>query len=192
MDWSKIQARAAALGGALALAAVSGYAVWDAQGQTFTETITDPQDQLTGPQASCFAVCAQSVWPEILPAGIVGLYAWRIPAKGVYCYADEQLTEDEDVFNALDLGGAVTKACPITKDGADVTFCVKRGPVILDATQRQCLKTCADPLLDGPAQEVDRLELRAGPPRTLDVRRTTEITSGERAAGRADGTIKAP
>ncbi len=192
---TKILAASSILGAALTAAALIGYSSIEANAGDVPATISDPADELTGPQASCFAGCAQSIWPELSPSGVDELQVWRggrlDPIDGVQqprevgSYVIERITTSDEVFSALDVVGGVSDRCPKARDAGakTVTYCIKRGAALLDTTQIQCVKTCAKAIIPS-LKRVERIALLAGPPRTIEITHGVDLTVSEYAACR--------
>lgn len=182
--------------GALTAVALIGYSSIEASAGDVPATITDPSEELTGPRAVCFATCAQSVWPEIAVLGIVEFQLWRGSrpdgggARSVLGYVTERITTHENVFTALDVAGGVSGSCPVVHVDDQATYCVKRGADIFNDAQVACVRTCAI-AIEPAVQTVERIALLAGPPRTIEITRATDLTPHEYTACRAAGICQA-
>lgn len=194
----KVLAAVGILGGLVVLA-LGGVAIYEANAQTVPAVFEHPNDEITGPQAACFSSWAQSIWAQVTPANVVQLEARRDKYQQenkqiittVIAEVVELVTTHEDVFTALDVVGGVIEipGCEKSQDGENMTYCIRRGPVALDATQKAGLKTCATAIVS-PIQDIRTLTLTAGPPRTFTVTRIADLSSHEYATCRAGGTCK--
>lgn len=196
---NKIFAAAGTLG-ALTATALIGLSMVEANAGTAPAEIADPKDELTGPEAGCFGECAELIWEEVDPSGIVELQMWRggrpepinDPETGepvqqpreARAYVTERITTHEDVFTALDLAGGVSGRCPSVHVGTEVTYCIKRGAAVLNSAQIQCLKSCAK-MLFPDLRRVERVALLAGPPKTIEITRGVDLSPHEYAACRS-------
>lgn len=196
---AKIKAAASILGAALVITAGVGYQQITANAGTVETMVEDPDSELTGQEAAAFGTCAQSIWIEVVVANIVEFVLWRSPQqesgepRPVLAYVIERVTTHEDVYAALDIAGGVwsenAPGCAIAVDGTDVSYCIKRGALELDATQIACLKTATQNVI-GSVKGVEFAHLRAGPPRTLETSHEEDKSPHDYAACRAAGTCR--
>jgi hypothetical protein len=178
--------------GILTIVALNGATIIDANAQLVPVTVESPADELTGLQASCFAVCAQATWVEVEVGNVVEYALWKVDGSA-WGYVVEKVTTHEDVFVSLDVAEdspiMPDDYCRPTQDGENVTYCIKRESVQLDATEIACVKTCIQ-AVDSNISEMDRVILRAGPPRTITIDYTDSMTIHDYASARATGAIK--
>jgi hypothetical protein len=188
MTNAKITAASGVLGAALVVAAGIGWQAIEANAETVPTTVDHPEDELTGPQAAAFASCAEGIWEETTPANVREFVLWR--ADGVkQAYTVEEVTTHQDVFAPLDIAGGTWPSCSVSRDGTDVTYCIKRGSVELTPVQVACAKAAVEAVI-GEVAGVDRVHLRAGPPRTIETRTREDKSIGDYAACRAAGTCR--
>jgi hypothetical protein len=196
---SQILAAAGGLSAALVVTAGIGYSTIDANAGNVEAEVEDPDSELTGPEAAAFGICAQSIWVETVVANVREFVLWRGvredpgAARPAIAYSLERVTTSAEVFAALDAGGGVWAAspgCQIEADGDQASYCIKRGPARLDATQISCVKAAAEAVI-GSVRGIEFAHLRAGPPRTLRTRHDVDKTPEEYLSCRAAGTCKA-
>lgn len=193
--WGRILAAAGILGASLTAVAIIGYTTIEANAGNVPWQEEHKDDDLTGPQASCFAACAETIWEEVVPAYVVeiNLKRAKAPPRPVSASLLERVYTHEDVFVPLHLAGgvAVTTECPITQDGENMTYCIRREADELTAEQVQCMRTCALAIVS-PIADIDSLALNAGPPRTFEITKSAELSVHDYATAVVTPVLEGP